>query len=218
MLFKMLAIQHTWKQSPDTGPKPRQVFVTQSRILAMKVEKYFTNLMSSLEAAAHSAEELRMMEKDVEQEIDFVDHDDNEQWRSDLPERFSELSDKHFPLFITYDRVRISLSSRHSISPFHEQLCTMLQNDIERVKRNDGSIIPKRHVLGDEATSPTTPTSSQKSRLRAGSEIWSSFDHMQQSRRNFVSYNVFLTSYWDHLPQTLTRVLGEKQWLMCNLF
>ena len=75
----------------------------------MKVEKYFTNLMSSLEAAAHSAEELRMMEKDIEQEIDFVDHDDNEQWRSDLPERFGELSDKHFPLFITYDRVWISL-------------------------------------------------------------------------------------------------------------
>ena len=118
MLFKMLSIQHTWQQYPDLGPKPRQVFVTQSRVLATKVEEYFAKLMSSLEASAYSLEELRMMEKDVEQEIEFVDQDDDGQWRSDLPEKFSELVDEHFPLFTTYDRVRISLSSMHPISPF----------------------------------------------------------------------------------------------------
>ena len=118
MLFKMLSIQHTWQQYPDLGPKPRQVFVTQSRVLATKVEEYFAKLMSSLEASAYSLEELRMMEKDVEQEIEFVDQDDDGQWRSDLPEKFSELVDEHFPLFTTYDRVRISLSLMHPISPF----------------------------------------------------------------------------------------------------
>ena len=118
MLFKMLSIQHTWQQYPDLGPKPRQVFVTQSRVLATKVEEYFAKLMSSLEASAYSLEELRMTEKDVEQEIEFVDQDDDGQWRSDLPEKFSELVDEHFPLFTTYDRVRISLSSMHPISPF----------------------------------------------------------------------------------------------------
>ena len=105
MLFKMLSIQRTWQQYPDIGPKPRQVFVTQSRVLATKVEEYFSKLMSSLGAAAYSPEELRAMEKDDEQEIEFVDQDDNEQWRSDLPERFSELQDEHFPLFTTYDQV-----------------------------------------------------------------------------------------------------------------
>ena len=109
MLFKMLAIQRTWQQYPDMGPKPRQVFITQSRVLASKVEEYFVKLMSSLETATYSPEELRKREKDVEQEIEFVDQDDNQQWRSDLPERFSELADEHFPLFITYDRVWISL-------------------------------------------------------------------------------------------------------------
>jgi hypothetical protein len=105
MLFKMLGMQHTWQQHPDMGPKPRQVFVTQSRVLATKVEEYFAKLMCALEAAAYSPEELRMMDKDIEQEIDFVDQEDNDQWRSDLPERFSKLLDEHFPLFITYDRV-----------------------------------------------------------------------------------------------------------------
>ena len=105
MLFKMLGIQRTWEQYPDMWPKPRQVFVTQSRVLATKVEQYFAKLMSSLEVAVYPPKELREMGKVIEQEIELVDQDDNEQWRSDLPKKFSELSDKHFPLFITYDRV-----------------------------------------------------------------------------------------------------------------
>ena len=211
MLFKMLGIQRIWQKYPDMGPRPRQVFITQSRVLATKVEEYFIKLMSSLEAATYSPQELRRTQQDTEEEIEYVDQDDNQQWRSDLPERFSELLDEHFPLFITYDRVWLPLSSKHSISPFCEQLCTMLQNDIVQGNHNDGFILPKTHALEDEATSPTTPTSPRMSRLRAGSGSVSSSDYMQQSRRNFVSYGVFLTSYWDHLPQTLIRGLGEKK-------
>ena len=217
MLFKMLGIQRTWEKYPDIGPKPRQIFITQSRFLASKVEEYFSKLMSSLEAAACSPEELRMRQMDVEQDKDLMDQDDNEEWRSDLPERFSELLDEHFPLFITYDRVRISLSSKHLISPFHEQFCTMLQNDIRQGNYSNGFIMPETHVLGDEATSPTSPTSPRMSRLRAGSGTLSSSDYMQQSRKNFVSYSAFLASYWDRFPQTLTRVLGKKRWLIHEL-
>ena len=206
MLFKMLATQRTWQQYPGMRPKPRQVFITQSRVLATNVEEYFAKLMSSLETGAYSPEELRL----TEQEIDLVPQEDNQQWRSDLPERFSELTDEHFPLFITYDRVRILLSSKRLISPFYEQLCTMLQNDIKRGNQNDGFVIPGTYVPGDEAKSPTSPTSPRKSRLRAGSRTTSSSDYMQQIRRNFVSYGEFLASYWDHLPQTLTRALGEN--------
>jgi hypothetical protein len=214
MLFKMLGIHRIWEKYPDMGPKPRQVFITQSRVLAAKVEEYFAKLLSSLEDAACSPEELRMRERDLEQETEFIDQDDNQQWRRDLPENFSELRDEHFPLFITYDRVRISSSSERPISPFHRQLCTMLQNDIRQGNPYDGfnTPVPTR-VLGDEPSSPTSPTSLRRSRLRAGSDVLSSSDYMQQSRRNFVSYLVFLASYWDHLPQTLTRLLGEKRLL-----
>ena len=120
MLFKMLGMQRTWQQYPDMGPKPRQVFITQSRVLATKVEEYFAKLMWALEAAACSPEELRMIDKDIEEEIDFVDQDDNDQWRSDLPERFSQLLDEHFPLFITYDRVRMPESLEGPVSPLYQ--------------------------------------------------------------------------------------------------
>ena len=84
--------------------------------VATKVEQYFAKLMSSLEVAVYPPEELREMGKVIEQEIELVDQDDNEQWRSDLPKKFSELSDKHFPLFITYDRVWTSVFARNLTS------------------------------------------------------------------------------------------------------
>lgn len=106
MLFKMLGVERTWQQYPDLGPKPRQVFVTQSRVLATKVEEYFAKLMGSLEAATYSRERLRAMGKSISKRPRLVDQDDNDHWRSDLPDKFSGLSEEHFPLFITYDRVR----------------------------------------------------------------------------------------------------------------
>jgi len=118
MLFKMLGIHRTWQQYRNVGPKPRQVFITQSRVLATKVQKYFAKLMSSLEVPESSPGGLRTIGMEAEPETNLVDLDDDKNWRSDLPERFSELLDDHFPLFITYDRVRISSSPKCPISPF----------------------------------------------------------------------------------------------------
>ena len=106
MLFKMLGIERAWKQFPDMWDKPRQIFVTQSRVLATKVEEYFSKLMLSLETSSYSPEELRKMGKDTEKEEELIDLDDVDQWRPDLPRKFSELTNVNFPLFITYDRVR----------------------------------------------------------------------------------------------------------------
>jgi len=36
----------------------------------------------------------------------LVDRDDAVNWRNDLPTKFSELQDEHFPIFITFDKVR----------------------------------------------------------------------------------------------------------------
>ena len=89
--------------------KPRQLFVTQSRMLAEKVEEYFSKLMESLAMASKSLQELADIAKNrqVQQEQEgLVDLDDEDNWRNDLPDRFSLLEDKHFPLFITFEKVR----------------------------------------------------------------------------------------------------------------
>jgi len=93
----------------------------------------------------------------------------------------------------------------------------MLHNDIGQGNNNDGFIVPKALIRGDEVTSPTSPTSPWKSRLRAISLSASSSDYMQRFRSNFVSYGEFLAYYWDHLPQTITRGLGENQCFTCDL-
>jgi hypothetical protein len=77
-------------------------------VLAGKVEEYFLKLMESLVMGSHSLQELAVIVKNklVQHDEDgLIDVDDEENWRDDLPKQFSLLEEKHFPLFITYDKV-----------------------------------------------------------------------------------------------------------------
>ncbi|OCH88979.1 hypothetical protein OBBRIDRAFT_757238 [Obba rivulosa] len=107
MLFKMLGIERSWELYRDTMPKPRQLFVTQSRVLAEKVEEYFLKLYGSLATANQTLEELAqvLQNKKQQQEQGLVDRDEEVLWRGDLPKRFAELKDEHFPMFITFDHL-----------------------------------------------------------------------------------------------------------------
>jgi len=86
--------------------RPRQVFVTQSRLLVGKVEEHFFKYLESL--APGSSEHQNAYERIRNRDFDdgfLVDEDDNGEWRNDIPQRYSELEDHHFPLFITFDMV-----------------------------------------------------------------------------------------------------------------
>ncbi|EIN13316.1 P-loop containing nucleoside triphosphate hydrolase protein [Punctularia strigosozonata HHB-11173 SS5] len=169
MLFKMLGLERTWHLHKESMPRPRQVFVTQSRVLATKVEEYFGKMLDSLAAGAQSAKELSKLSTiRTGRDEGLVDLDDEENWRSDLPKRFSELRDEHFPLFITYDK-----------------LCKLLEADVETTIQDIG---PMNDRLVDE-------------------EQTNSNEYMLQKRDSFVSYHVFLESYWSHFPQSLTKGL-----------
>lgn len=109
MLFKMLLVERTFQLMESDLPRPRQVFVTKSRMLAKKVQEYFSKLASSLVMASQTFAELMRLPKSAqyqEDDLGLVDVDDIIDWRSDLPAKFSELEEKHFPLFITFDGVR----------------------------------------------------------------------------------------------------------------
>ncbi|KAG6831649.1 hypothetical protein H0H92_008726 [Tricholoma furcatifolium] len=109
MLFKMLWLERAYQMNIESPSKPRQIFVTKSRVLAGKVEEYFLKLLNSLKTASLSPEELKMVfeakRSIASDESCLVDDDDDDNWRSDIPSRFSELQDSHFPLFTTFDRL-----------------------------------------------------------------------------------------------------------------
>ena len=102
MLFKMLGIQRAWEMQTFDMPKPRQVFVTKSRVLATKVQEYFAELLESLALAGYSLEDLKRMQA-RNTESGLVDADDEDQ--VDIPLRYSALEEIHFPLFVTFDKV-----------------------------------------------------------------------------------------------------------------
>ena len=112
MVFKMLGIERTWEQKREefSGviPRPRQMFVTQSRVLAEKVEEYYGKLSQSLAAEQRSSKESSQLAAEKEQ-MGMVDRDEEEVYHGKLPKRFGELEDKHFPLFLTYDQVTSGL-------------------------------------------------------------------------------------------------------------
>lgn len=118
MLFKMLGIEKACenlsKAYEEKLPRPRQLFVTQSRVLAEKVEEYYAKLAASHAAAQRTTEEsVRLAaEQQAKEDRGLVDRDEEEFWRGKLPKAFSELKDEHFPLFVTFDHVRLFVLSQ----------------------------------------------------------------------------------------------------------
>jgi hypothetical protein len=108
MLFKMLWIERTFQlNSVNSLARPRQIFVTKSRVLAGKVEEYFLKLLDSLKTMSKSPQDLIRLSKSktAADDENLIDIDDDTNWRGNLPEKYSELLDSHFPLFTTFDHV-----------------------------------------------------------------------------------------------------------------
>jgi hypothetical protein len=110
MLFKILGLERSYGMgSPPPGlKKPRQVFVTKSRVLAGKVKEYYVKLSESLSTAGLSPQQLAELSKhkrSQQQDTALLDQDEEGTWSDDIPSRFSLLRDEHFPLFITFSDV-----------------------------------------------------------------------------------------------------------------
>lgn len=102
ILFKILGIERAWKNQGSVGLRPRQIFITKSRRLANKVEEEYVNLLFSFR---NSLDLERIESWNKRKKMNTSDLGDNEDDRGDLPQRFSQLRDEHFPLFSTTDTV-----------------------------------------------------------------------------------------------------------------
>lgn len=109
MLFRMLIVERTYQMTDGAMLKPRQLFVTQSPVLARKVKEYFATLLDALKASSWSVAEMSL--HNTAKEIPYTEqdlvHEDDIDWHNDLPTRYSELQDVHFPVITTVDRVTI---------------------------------------------------------------------------------------------------------------
>jgi hypothetical protein len=120
MLFKMIGIERTART--DNERNIRQVFVTQSRVLAEKVQECFNDMMQSFAGNSQLSEESdSRANRRREIEKDLVELDEEDESLSNLPTRLSELEDAHFPLFVTFDKVQsiLSLDLHHLIDFSH---------------------------------------------------------------------------------------------------
>lgn len=102
MIFRLMSVEIA---SDHTEERYRQMFITQSPTLVKRVRAYYSQLRSSTSQQAGDIENpyqtfITLQDSDI--------HSDN---FSHLPERFTQLKDTHFPLFITFDKVRVTRSS-----------------------------------------------------------------------------------------------------------
>ena len=97
MMYKIVSIERGWTASAWGLMKPRQLFVTRSRMLVGEVQRTTDELMESFRLTELNQEEL----KDIRNR-----QGEPEQHRQALPKKWSKLEDCHFPLFVAFDKVR----------------------------------------------------------------------------------------------------------------
>lgn len=93
--------------SPLLPPSARrQLFITQSPVLAGRVKKAYDALTRTQARSALSKAELRELVSQgsaFEDEADLIDVEQGQADRRGLPAKWGQLEDHHFPLFLSYD-------------------------------------------------------------------------------------------------------------------
>ena len=82
------------------GRRPRQIFVTRSGSLASNVK---TQFMEMLKSCLPNIEQTNFAGEAHDDGL--YNMDEEAWWNRTLPARLSDLEDKHFPLFLSIDRV-----------------------------------------------------------------------------------------------------------------
>jgi hypothetical protein len=111
IVFKIFGIERAWQNQGCVGPRPRQLFITKSRLLAEKVERDYVSLLYSLSVGSDAPLYVRerIQRWNTRRKKVIFNPDDMEGERDDLPRKFSELRDSDFPLFLTMETVSTAL-------------------------------------------------------------------------------------------------------------
>ncbi|KAH7337987.1 hypothetical protein B0J17DRAFT_706450 [Rhizoctonia solani] len=190
IVFKMIGIEKLFEQMGEVA-KPRQVFVTQSRVLAQKVQEYYQGLVTS------SSDTLDKSTKLPEDEEVLADLDDEDASTFGLPRKYSMLEDRHFPLFVTFD-----------------QLCSLLEADFglqfKRLNRAKAAS-EKRFALSEVADVKIDLEQddevSQEDTEKPSSPVIETTERILASKQTAVTFEVFVAGYWRHFDYQLIKGL-----------
>ncbi|KAI1785417.1 hypothetical protein LXA43DRAFT_899902 [Ganoderma leucocontextum] len=127
MMYKIVSIEWGWSSSSWGLSKPRQLFVTRSRMLAGEVQRTTDQLIESFRLAELNQEELVYLRRR---------QDEQEERRRPLPKKWSQLEDDHFPLFIGFDKLRDLLEADFADSI--RLLFAPVNDDDAGVEHDDG--------------------------------------------------------------------------------
>jgi hypothetical protein len=111
IINKIFGIERAWINSGSVGQRPRQIYITKSPLLAEKVEEDYVGLWFSLGTGSDIPEYVteHIQRWNSRKKINMFVADSAVGDRDDLPKRYSELQENHFPLFITTDGVSTTI-------------------------------------------------------------------------------------------------------------
>ncbi|KAI0791849.1 hypothetical protein C8Q75DRAFT_57347 [Abortiporus biennis] len=137
MLFKMLGIERSYDSHDKDLLRPRQLFVTQSQVLADKVQEYYFKLSESHTAGKLSIKEYAALaaRTKARKDIGLVNRDEEAYHYDDLPKKFSELQDSHFPLFLRFDHL-CRLLEADFIAPISDDPTSLTVDYIQQNRRS----------------------------------------------------------------------------------
>lgn len=213
MIFKMMNYEMLKMQqaTQGTGALPirnlRQLFITQSRILVGRVQEYFTKMKLSHTTGRKDPQELERLaqcNQSIKKGGEMPDLDDGEEERTDLPKKFSELEDGHFPLFLTVDQLCKLLEADCSLSfkrrpRTKEHRRAELRSYTAIVVDRDMDIVDNEDDLSTDAVTN------------------SSIAEEVGQKASIVTYDVFRYAYWPRFPEPLTKGLGMSLSLMLSV-
>lgn len=198
--YEMLRMQQVKQQTGPLYRRPlRQLFVTQSRILAGRVQEYFSKMMLSHTTGQKSLRELERLAQrnQVKEGDEMPDMDDGDDERTDLPKKFSELEDRHFPLFLTVDQLCKLLEADCSLS-FKRRPRTREHRRAEQRSYAAAAIDRDMDIMDDEDD------------ISASGVTYSSSTGVVAEQASIVTYDVFQYAYWPRFPEPLTKGLGKR--------
>ena len=113
IVYKMFGIERAWLNRGGVGPRPRQLYLTKSPLLAEKVEEEYLALWLSLGIGSDLPEYVREHHQrwSTRKKINAFTAVNSGGARNDLPKKFSKLHENDFPLFITTDTVSATLDA-----------------------------------------------------------------------------------------------------------